>query len=393
MTVALKDILTSLGPNHHLVIQLLRRLAPISRAELCDHMNVTQAAVSMLVRDLIKWGYVLEGDRRQGRRGPPQIDLKLNADSLFSIGIHADLHGIYLSLVDFSGKMRAEVQFQNRFETFEAAKQTITHGARDLLEKCGHSINELVGAGLAIPTTFSADGIGISLAEDMHYWRGSDVAKDLSTMLGCPVMVENDASAASVGELTMGNPDGKDSFFYVYLSGGIGGAIVINGQLFRGERGNAGEIGSLRKRTQSRPSFDDLVFEIEKAGLSHPEGRDNDIWESFLETIPELRNRWIERAAQELTLLIHATYAILDLPTIYVGGTLPFSLRSQLCEKVRQIWPEKKQTANSECPMIQPSLLKTRSSAAYGAGALVLHRVAQEGNTGHIKFQSGKISA
>lgn len=361
--------------GHSRIARLLRLCAPASRAELAEKLGLTQAAVSMNIHDMIARGFVVETGRRQGRRGPPQIDLELNANAGFALGVHIDSYLVYLSLLDFSGVARCELEIKNRFNDYASAAKAIAEGAENLLEKIGQPKTALLGTGVALPTRFGYGGIPFNLSEEIKSWRGADVAELLSQEIGCPVMVENDVNAAALGEFTIGNENGYESFFYLYLSGGIGGALMINGELYRGHKSNAGEIGALRPRSMDRPSFDDLISFISENGETAPDNRDSDVWDEFLYSVPSLRSAWIERASDEAAQLIFVVTALLDPLAIFIGSTLPRLLLSDLVKmtesKHAQKWAEKQ----AKLPEIFISDVPTRSCVAHGAAALVLHSV------------------
>lgn len=84
-------------------------------------------------------------------------------------------------------------------------------------------------------------------------WEEVHLAEDLTDGLGYPVYVENDANAAALGELRFGGGRGIKNFVYLTISTGIGSGIVIGGKLYRGENGNAGEIGHMCVAYDGRP--------------------------------------------------------------------------------------------------------------------------------------------
>ncbi|MFK0206176.1 ROK family protein [Agrobacterium sp. NPDC090283] len=370
-----KTDLMGLSGSHQRLIHLLRRSAPASRAELAALCGLTPAAVSMLIHELMVRGIVVESGRRQGHRGPPQIDLRLSPDAGYALGIHADYYSVYLTLLDFCGTLRGEHQIRNSAATFDNVAATIAEGAEALLSRTGISAADLIGAGFALPIRFRSTEPALDLAEDVGRWGGIDIAATLSDALGCSVIVENDANAAAIGELTVGNPEHHKSFFHLYLGSGIGGAVVLNGNLHRGAIGNAGEIGALRPRSMCRPSFDDLAAWLKADGVVLPQGRDPDEWETVLATAPESVERWLQRAGPEAARLAFAAGAILDPPAIYIGGTLPKSVRRALIGWMDFSQPALFDGATLGQPRILLSEIPATNSAALGAAALVLHHM------------------
>jgi len=87
------------------------------------------------------------------------------------------------------------------------------------------------------------DGSVLLDTSNLHGWKGLDWEQGLKTRVGLPVSVQNDATAAGLGEWLYGSGRGTKNCLYVTVSTGIGAGIIIDGALYRGSRGNAGEFG------------------------------------------------------------------------------------------------------------------------------------------------------
>src|ERR1700750_1115555 len=119
----------------------------------------------------------------------------------------------------------------------------------------GKTIEDLVGE---LRGTYDIEAVGIGAAGFVDAarstvlfapnlaWRGEPLKADLYARIGCPVVVENDAEAAAWGEFTFGAAEDTDDLLLVTVGTGIGGGIVMNGELHRGAFGVAAEIGHIR---------------------------------------------------------------------------------------------------------------------------------------------------
>ncbi len=366
-----------IGNTQAAVLRYLRRKRSASRAEIAELCGVTAAAVSMMTRDLIERGIVAEGARRQAGRGAPHIDLTLDPSVGYALGAHANRFMVTLTLLDFSGEMVGELQLPGSYDTFADVQSKIQEGKEELLGRNKIAGDLLIGAGIAMPTRFRRGTASLDLAQEVISWAGSDLNISLRQALGCPVVIENDANAAAMGEFTLGNSVGHENFVYLYLSEGIGSGIIIDRELYRGNFGNAGEIGALRPRGLSRPSFEDLA-EWCAGHIGHvPTGRSPESWMDYLTAHRTVLDTWLERAGPETARLAFAVTAILAPSAIYIGGTLPRLVREQLLR-----WLD---FANSDpfdgARVVQPELLLPEVSAtdavAFGAAAMILHNLAQ----------------
>lgn len=341
-------------------------------AELC---GITPAAVSLLTRDLLKRGLIAEGARRKSVRGAPHIDLGLEQSVGYALGVHASHFAVMLTLLDFRGDLVQEKYLPGTYDKFSNVVEAIRTGTNELFSANSIDRKTLIGTGIALPTRFRNETVPLDLAEEVISWAVGDLSTILRDALDCPVMIENDANAAAMGELTLGNPAGHENFAYMYLSEGIGGGLIIRKELYRGNLGNAGEIGALRSRGLSRPSFEDLAHWCSERLGNIPQGRAPDVWEHFLESNSSVLESWLERAGPEVARLAFAISAVMAPSAIYVGGTLPRSVRERLSE-----WLDYgKSTPFAGARVVQPQILLpdviAADPVAFGAAAMILHSV------------------
>lgn len=355
------------------ILRHLRRKGTASRGYLADVCGVTAAAVSMMTRDLIERGLVIEGQRRTGARGAPHVDLMLADTVGYTLGIHVNRFTASLVLLDFRGKRVDERRQDGLFETVAGLMSAIEALKADLMRANGLPDRLLIGAGIAMPTRFRQGQGLLDLAEEVSGWADADLAPALQRVLGCPVVIENDANAAAMGEVALGNPADYQNFVYLYLSEGIGSGVIIKADIYRGHTGNAGEVGALRARGFSRPSFEDLASWC-LARIGHiPEGRSGEAWEVYLARYPDLLEAWLDRAGPETAKLAFMMTAILAPAAIFLGGTLPLAVRNRLADWLDFL----KSDPFAGARVVQPDIVVPPHAAtdavAFGAAAMILH--------------------
>ncbi|QTF09195.1 ROK family transcriptional regulator [Brenneria izadpanahii] len=361
-----------LTATHRKLVALLRRSGCLSRLALAAASGLTTAAVSMMTRDMLNLGILEESDREQGRRGPPKINLRVVAHTGYVLGVYAEYDLICLLLMDYAGHCVAEKTLRGDFRSVLTVADTLAGAVAALMEQQRIPQDKMLAVNLALPARFDGGALPVWIAPGLVAWRGVDIASQLSERLNCPVLVENDANCAAIGELNFGEADHHDSFFYLYIGKGIGGALVLNGDLYHGQNGNAGEIGALRPRSQSRPSFDDLQDCLRAAGVDIPSSPDDPQWESLANS--PAGGRWIERAADELFDLIYTVTALLDPPCVYLGGTLPQPFTRRLKSALETPRPRPNGEAPLPLPPLKISSIPAQNSAAFGAAALALRQ-------------------
>ncbi len=106
--------------------------------------------------------------------------------------------------------------------------------------------------GLAVPGAIDFEKGLVTWSPNFPDWRNVPVARDVSALLGAPVVIENDANAAAVGEGWIGSARGERNFVMMALGTGVGGGVVLDGRVWRGSTGMAGEIGHIPVREGGR---------------------------------------------------------------------------------------------------------------------------------------------
>ncbi|UOZ06588.1 ROK family transcriptional regulator [Amycolatopsis sp. WQ 127309] len=225
--------------NLEVVLGAVSRGGPLTRAALAELTGLTKSTVSKLVGDLVDAGLLAEtGPARAGERGRPGVDVVLSGARIASLGLEINVDYLAVRVLDLTGAVRfaARRDRDNRgsrpkrvlAELQALAEEAITEARRLGLDLAGAvlAVSGPVGAGVL----FSAPNLG---------WQ--DVRAADLLRLPVPVELDNEANLAALGELWYG--DGERDFLYVSGEVGIGAGLVVNGELFAGSRGLAGELG------------------------------------------------------------------------------------------------------------------------------------------------------
>jgi predicted NBD/HSP70 family sugar kinase len=225
--------------NRAFILRTLVRQGPISRADLARATHLTRVTASDLVAELLAEGLVEElGTRTDQRLGKPATLLGLVPDASLVVALDlsddARFHG---ALVDLAGKVRARRTVERLGRTGRRAVELAARLASDL---AADSPRPLLGAGVGSPGV--VDPAGIVLEAPNLGWADLDLAGALRRSLPCPVHVANDANAAVLGELALGDGDHR-SLLLVKIGHGVGAGVVVDGHLVVGTHFAAGEIG------------------------------------------------------------------------------------------------------------------------------------------------------
>lgn len=226
--------------NRSLVLRTVFRHETISRAEIARLTKLTRTTVSAIVAELIAEGLVGEVGVGSSRGGKSPILLSLIPDSRHLIGLDLAYHRFCGAIVNLRGQIRNMVDVPVPTSDGDRALASVF----ELLDKLVASTERpLVGIGVGTPGLVDARR-GLVLNAVNLNWRELPLRQLLHERYRLPVSILNDSQAAAIGEHTFGEgyrPD--DSLIVVNVRHGIGAGIIINGRLFHGDGGGAGEIG------------------------------------------------------------------------------------------------------------------------------------------------------
>lgn len=234
--------------NLALVLGEISRRQPVSRARLAGATGFTKTTVSSLVAALKDAGLVREdGPVRDGERGRPATAVSVNADRVAGLGLEINVDYLAACVLDLGRRIRHRhiVGADNRDRDPEAVIGALTRLAEHAIGAAGEQGLAVAGAVVALPGTLDRTGGRIRTAPNLG-WRDVPAAELLAAGLPeLPLAAEedNEANLAALGELWFG--DGPELGSYVHVSGeiGIGAGIVVDGRVFRGAHGFAGELG------------------------------------------------------------------------------------------------------------------------------------------------------
>ncbi|MEV6162849.1 ROK family protein [Streptomyces sp. NPDC052052] len=259
----MKSNLAPLGPkadkdtvrrsNLSLVLRAVRDEAEgeATRAGVAARVGLTRAAVSSLVEQLLDLGFLTEsGKTFSGQAGRPGTALKVARTGPAGLGVEVNIDYVSVCVVDLAGTGR--VRLTEHLDNRGAPPAQVLARAAAITARTLESAREQelfpVGVALALPGLVSggsvrqAPNLGWNQVPAEELFAASLAAQCPGTG-ALPVSSENEANLAALAELWFGGLDAVRSFLYLTGEIGVGGALVIDGELLRGAHGFAGEIG------------------------------------------------------------------------------------------------------------------------------------------------------
>jgi glucokinase-like ROK family protein len=226
------------------VLNVLRQEHSISRADIARMTGLTPATVSSLVTRLQSSSIVRItgfGESRGGRR--PRL-VEFFPDAFYLAGVDIGIEKAIALVTDLHGRIRSRARITLvPSEGREKTLRNVMSMTRSVLEQLGSGRKKVRGIGVSFPGLIDADrGIALQLPA-LPGWRETPLVAAFRDEFGLPCCLENDAKAMALGEAWLGAGRGCKNIFATIIGRGIGGGIVLNGELYRGQYSTSGEIG------------------------------------------------------------------------------------------------------------------------------------------------------
>ncbi|MFC4032760.1 ROK family protein [Streptomyces polygonati] len=218
----------------------------VTRAGVAAEVGLTRATVSTLVDELLAAGLLEErGAQRPGTVGRPGTALGLSATGPAGVGAEIGVDHLAACVVDLRGtvRCRTEAPAANRDRPAPAVLAELAELTARVTKEAQEAGLRPVGTTVAVPGLVGRDRGTVLRAPNLG-WEDVPVA----AALGANTVVENEANLGALAELWLGGHDRLADFVHVSAEIGIGAALVVEGRLFRGARGFAGELGHVPVR-------------------------------------------------------------------------------------------------------------------------------------------------
>ena len=230
--------------NLERVLRAVRMAGSLTQAEIARTTGLSAATVSNIVRELKEVGTVVVTPTSSGGRRARSVSL--SADAGIVVGVDFGHSHLRVAVGNLAHRVLAEES--EPIDTDASADQGFgraeTLVAR-LLEQTGFRTDKVIGVGLGVPGPIDGETGALGSTAILPGWTGIAPGRELSSRLGMPVYVDNDANLGALGELVWGAGRGLSDLAYIKVASGVGAGLVISGQIYRGPGGTAGEIGHI----------------------------------------------------------------------------------------------------------------------------------------------------
>jgi predicted NBD/HSP70 family sugar kinase len=227
---------------------MIRDEGPISRSQLSRAIGLPRSTTTALVAELLHEGLIDEAPARSGGAGSgsgrPATLLSLHRPNGLVAGFDFGHRHIRVAVATSEGKILAEESTPLDVDggggsALDSARELFAH----VLDRAGVSAGDIRAAAAGLPAPLNNRTNRVGSPTILASWAELDPTEELRRRTGLTFTLGNDAAFGALGEMTYGAARAFRDFIYVKASNGIGAALVLNGQLYRGSHGMAGEIG------------------------------------------------------------------------------------------------------------------------------------------------------
>jgi predicted NBD/HSP70 family sugar kinase len=318
--------------NERAILELIRARGPLSRAQVARDVGLSKPTVSQALASLLGAQLVREVGRSSGGKGPSAVLYEVNPNAGWVVGIDVGRRWVRAAIADITGGIAARRAERAQARSARSLIGQIGAIAHGLAAEAGLRWEQVTHATLGSPGVFDPRRGLVEMAPNLPGWGRQGIVEAVRDQLGTNVTFENDVNLAALGEQAQGHGRTLSDFVYLWIGTGVGIGIVLNGRLFRGSRGAAGEIGylpigggdPLSKASRRRGAFEEAVAAggivrlAQEHGMSAPTSAER-VFTAARRGDPTALGV-VDAEARRLALGIATIAPILDPEAVILGG-------------------------------------------------------------------------
>ncbi len=231
--------------NRNLILNVLRREGTLSRTQVTEISGLSVGAVSQIINELVQADWIHETGESDYTGGRRQVLLKLNSSAGYALGVKVMEQRAVCAITNFEARvLHYHEQAIDTNHKPEAFCDALADMACDLIARTQVPVDKLFGIGVGLAGVIYSNK-GLVRYSPYFGWRDVPLATMLQARLKLPVIIENDVNTLTITEHLFGAGRHHNDVAVITIGRGIGMGMIINGQLYRGAQGGAGELGHI----------------------------------------------------------------------------------------------------------------------------------------------------
>ena len=332
--------------NQRLLLDKLFTDGPSTRPQLAKDAGLSQPTVFAALDDLERVGLVRQTGRPIKPQGRPAAVYEANPTAGHVVGVDIGRSWLHLAVADLAGTVLAELDAKNPARSADALVDLVATLVHDVTAVAELKLGAITHIVIGSPGVLDQRRGGVLYARNLPGWHRSGLAAALTERLGGSITIDNDANLAALAEHTHGAAQGVDDVAYVHIGTGLGVGLILEGHVYRGHTGAAGEVGYLpigeqpprtgrphRGMLEEEMAADAIVRRAKAAGMT---GRitAETVFRSARTGDPAALAA-VDEEAKRLAQLVASISAFVDPELIVIGGGVGSNLDLML-PKVRE---------------------------------------------------------
>ena len=244
MPMSVRNLMRAI--NRSKILETIRTVGMISRIDIARATGLSQALITGLTADLINEGLIIEkqsGEYEGGRR--PML-LALNPEGAFVVGVNLSITELSVVIVNFEGTVVASYtqSLAPIHHSVSEIADSVVGAVRACIWEANFAKEQISGVGLGIPGLVDPYSGNIRFLPN-YGWENVNLKELVQSKLNHPCYIDNSSNTLALAEQWFGEGKGLNNFLVVTIENGVGLGAVINGRIYRGEEGFAGEFGHI----------------------------------------------------------------------------------------------------------------------------------------------------
>lgn len=309
--------------NDRAALELLLKYGALSRAQLVELTGLSKPTAAELLSRLLADGLVVHCGTTSGARGPNAQLYGVNRDLGHVVGVNAEEDRVTAAVSDITGHVIGEASLEVDLTGGGSPVAPIRQVVRAAARKAKISLKALRQVVIGVTGSYDPNTDSVTYASHLPGWQASGVVRQLRSAFDAPLLIENDANLAAVGERTRGSAQNVDTFALLWVARGLGLAVELGGRLYQGATGGAGEVGYILVGGRS-VTFQDSVGSGAVLQLARRHGLVGSSAEAVVAAAVaegDARLPFLHELAERLATGIATIVAVLDPPLIVLAGS------------------------------------------------------------------------
>jgi len=240
ITVGTPSLLRAI--NERTIFDLIHSQGPLSRAQVARVSGLSKPTVSLALNGLLDAQLVREVGRSRGERGPSALLYELNPMAGLVVGIDIGRKWVRAAIADIAGTIVARRDEHAKVASARSLIGQVGAIARRLATEAGVDWSQVTHATIGSPGVFDPEHGHVVMAHNLPGWGRTGLVQAVRDELGTNLSFENDVNLAALAEATHGLGRNVSNFVFLSIGTGVGMGIVIDGRVYSGSHGAAGEV-------------------------------------------------------------------------------------------------------------------------------------------------------